>query len=332
MRGSSGGRLFAQRRPPDHGERGNGGSADAGRRGAVIGEPHARVDGGLPHRPQRRPQGRRARHTRRPAGAAHLSGLSAGRCGGRLGPHRCPTASWPPCSAWRRFPRRGGKAARTRVLRAIEAQAAARGCRHLYLQAEAANVAAIALYEGFGFHVAGRYHLRTEALRPRERAMPTPANPNLLEVDWSKIPAPVDDGGARHLQGAKVPDVALDGDRRLAGVAGKARRPRRRVRLSAHRRARQALPRRRLGHDPRRQGLHAADLRLPRPAQGADRGRRRARVRPLDPGSRLPAGGGQAPAPAVPAAVGREAGADACACGCRPCRWRASPSSSAWRW
>ena len=46
------------------------------------------------------------------------------------------------------------------ILRAIEAQAAASACRHLYLQAEAANVAAIALYAGFGFHVAGRYHLR----------------------------------------------------------------------------------------------------------------------------------------------------------------------------
>jgi len=39
--------------------------------------------------------------------------------------------------------------------------------------------------------------------------MPTPANPNLLEVDWSKIPAPVDDGAARHLEGMQVPDVAL---------------------------------------------------------------------------------------------------------------------------
>ena len=41
--------------------------------------------------------------------------------------------------------------------------------------------------------------------------MPTVANPNLLVVDWSKIPAPVDDGAARHLQGAKVPDIALAG-------------------------------------------------------------------------------------------------------------------------
>ena len=33
--------------------------------------------------------------------------------------------------------------------------------------------------------------------------------PNLLEVDWSKIPAPQDDGAARHLSGLAVPDVPL---------------------------------------------------------------------------------------------------------------------------
>jgi peroxiredoxin len=33
--------------------------------------------------------------------------------------------------------------------------------------------------------------------------------PSLLDVDWSNIPAPQDDGGARHLTGASVPDVAL---------------------------------------------------------------------------------------------------------------------------
>jgi peroxiredoxin len=32
---------------------------------------------------------------------------------------------------------------------------------------------------------------------------------NLLEVDWSKIPAPVDDGGAAHLVGMKIPPVSL---------------------------------------------------------------------------------------------------------------------------
>jgi peroxiredoxin len=39
--------------------------------------------------------------------------------------------------------------------------------------------------------------------------MPTPANPNLLQVNWSKIPAPTDDGGAKHLTGLQVPDVPL---------------------------------------------------------------------------------------------------------------------------
>jgi peroxiredoxin len=55
--------------------------------------------------------------------------------------------------------------------------------------------------------------------------MPSVAHPNLLEVDWSKIPAPVDDGAARHLAGAKVPDVALaatDGSQvSLARIAGR---------------------------------------------------------------------------------------------------------------
>ncbi|MGH6680729.1 MAG: peroxiredoxin, partial [Bradyrhizobium sp.] len=32
---------------------------------------------------------------------------------------------------------------------------------------------------------------------------------NLLEVDWSKIPAPTDDGGAAHLSGMTIPPVSL---------------------------------------------------------------------------------------------------------------------------
>ena len=32
---------------------------------------------------------------------------------------------------------------------------------------------------------------------------------NLLEVDWSKIPAPSDDGGATHLVGKTLPPVSL---------------------------------------------------------------------------------------------------------------------------
>lgn len=39
--------------------------------------------------------------------------------------------------------------------------------------------------------------------------MPTPNQPGLMEVDWSKIPAPPDDGAARHLEGALIPDLGL---------------------------------------------------------------------------------------------------------------------------
>ena len=35
------------------------------------------------------------------------------------------------------------------------------------------------------------------------------AQSNLLEVDWSQIPAPTDDGGAKHLTGMTVPPVSL---------------------------------------------------------------------------------------------------------------------------
>jgi peroxiredoxin len=39
--------------------------------------------------------------------------------------------------------------------------------------------------------------------------MVSPNQPNLTGVDWSKVPAPEDDGGTRHLPGLAVPDVAL---------------------------------------------------------------------------------------------------------------------------
>jgi peroxiredoxin len=55
--------------------------------------------------------------------------------------------------------------------------------------------------------------------------MVSPSQPNLLDVDWSRIPAPEDDGGARHLPGHAVPDVALattDGSSvSLAGLPGR---------------------------------------------------------------------------------------------------------------
>jgi peroxiredoxin len=33
--------------------------------------------------------------------------------------------------------------------------------------------------------------------------------PNIMDVDWSAIPVPVDDGGAKHLPGAAIPPIAL---------------------------------------------------------------------------------------------------------------------------
>src|SRR5258706_10884418 len=39
--------------------------------------------------------------------------------------------------------------------------------------------------------------------------MATTSNPNLLGVDWSTIPAPIDDGEAAHLEGSAVPHVNL---------------------------------------------------------------------------------------------------------------------------
>jgi GNAT superfamily N-acetyltransferase len=48
------------------------------------------------------------------------------------------------------------------VLAAIEAYARQGGARHLYLQADAENVAAITLYASVGFAVAGHYHTREQ--------------------------------------------------------------------------------------------------------------------------------------------------------------------------
>lgn len=49
--------------------------------------------------------------------------------------------------------------------------------------------------------------------------------PSLTAVDWSKIPAPVDDGGTRHLTGARIADLALPatdgGEINLAHLAGR---------------------------------------------------------------------------------------------------------------
>jgi ribosomal protein S18 acetylase RimI-like enzyme len=63
------------------------------------------------------------------------------------------------CMATLTAARRQGSA--RAVLQAIEANAIA-GCTTLYLQAEAANTAALSLYQAFGFRVAGRYHMRSK--------------------------------------------------------------------------------------------------------------------------------------------------------------------------
>jgi ribosomal protein S18 acetylase RimI-like enzyme len=84
----------------------------------------------------------------RRAGAVVGSGLSV--ADGRLASVQC--------MAMLAGARRQGCA--SAVLAAIEAWAAAQGCTRLYLQAEAANTPAIALYERAGFRIAGRYHLR----------------------------------------------------------------------------------------------------------------------------------------------------------------------------
>lgn len=46
---------------------------------------------------------------------------------------------------------------------------------------------------------------------------------SLFDVDWSKLPAPVDDGGARHLEGMLVPEVALAATDGRSVVLGKLR-------------------------------------------------------------------------------------------------------------
>ncbi len=55
--------------------------------------------------------------------------------------------------------------------------------------------------------------------------MPTSDQPDLLNVDWSLLPKPVDDGAAAHLIGARMPELALpatDGSQvRLSTIKGR---------------------------------------------------------------------------------------------------------------
>jgi ribosomal protein S18 acetylase RimI-like enzyme len=99
-----------------------------------------------------------------PARRVHLSCRRAGAVVGSVVGSGLSVADGPlasvQCMATLAGARRQGCA--RAVLAAIEAWAAAQDCTHLYLQAEAANAAALALYESVGFRVAGHYHLRTK--------------------------------------------------------------------------------------------------------------------------------------------------------------------------
>ena len=97
-----------------------------------------------------------------------------------------------------------------------------------------------------------------------------PHNPNVLPAD---LPAPQDDGGARHLTGLKLAARGARRDRRLAGRSVEARRPHRGLHLSAHRRARTGAARR-LGCNPGRARLHAAIVLVPRSFRRAQAARR----------------------------------------------------------
>ena len=145
---------------------------------------------------------------------------------------------------------------------------------------------------------------------------------NLLEVDWSKIPAPTDDGAAAHLNGMTIPPLSLvatdDTSVTLSALPG-------RTVVFAYPRTGEPgkislvddwdmIPGAR-GCTP--QTCSFRDLFAELKAAGAQ-----ACVRPVDAEQRLPDRDGVAAASAVSGAVGREAGADARARICRPWRWR----------
>ncbi len=131
--------------------------------------------------------------------------------------------------------------------------------------------------------------------------MTTLHDPTVLPAD---IPAPQDDGGARHLTGMRLPSLPLaatDGSQvdlsKLAGRTVVYIYPRTGV-------PGQPLPE---GWDaiPGARGCTPQSCCVPRPFRRAQAARRRPAVRPVDPGHRLSARGGRASASAVPGAVGR---------------------------
>jgi len=99
---------------------------------------------------------------------------------------------------------------------------------------------------------------------------------NLLDVDWTKIPAPPNDGAAAHLKGMTIPPLRPGRDRRYLGDAvGVCRGAPWCSLIPPHRRTQQDRAGRRLGHDPRRaRGCTPADLRVFRDLFFRSEGRR----------------------------------------------------------
>ena len=99
---------------------------------------------------------------------------------------------------------------------------------------------------------------------------------NLLEVDWSKIPAPMDDGAAAHLKGMTIPAISLvatdDTSVTLSALPG------RHTIVFAYPRPGPGKISRVDDWDMTQARLHAADLRVSRPVCGAEGRRRRARL------------------------------------------------------
>ena len=117
---------------------------------------------------------------------------------------------------------------------------------------------------------------------------------DFLQIDWSRLPVPVDDGAARHLPGLGMPEVTLpatDGsDISLASLPGGRWYA---YPLTGH----PGAPLPEGWYEIPGHAVHPAKLRVPRSLCRASGCRRRPRVWPFDPGSKLSTRGRRAAAP-----------------------------------
>ena len=79
---------------------------------------------------------------------------------------RCSTTAWRACSRWRPPPTQRGRGIASALLAGLLTWAWERGAAHAYLQVDAANAPALAVYRKFGFATAYTYHY---CGRPGER-------------------------------------------------------------------------------------------------------------------------------------------------------------------